>query len=173
MPASRSRARTRDLVAFSAENRRPLFRKMLQLCVTLRRPSGRSAFVPRANGVVAIDPVSIPVDAGLASGDRFFLHGAVAHVLKARVGERQPLHAVNAWDANAAEIGECLDRIGAGLEPAAEDVGILESLAGALPCVGQHGMRGVADKLNAAAAPIARQWPREQAPFRAFGHDAQ
>jgi hypothetical protein len=38
-------------------------------------------------------------------------------------------------------------------------------LAGALSGIGQHSMRSVADELDAAAAPILRQRPREQALF--------
>ncbi len=87
------------------------------------------------------------------------------HVLEAGIGEREPLHAVHARNSDAAEIGEGLDPVAAGVEPAAKDVGVLERLAGALPGIGQHCVRGVADELDAAAAPVLRQWPREQPPF--------
>ena len=75
------------------------------------------------------------------------------------------MHPMHARNADAAEIGEGLGRIAAGLKPAREDIGILESLAGALPGIGQHGMRRVADELNVTAAPILREGPREEAPF--------
>ena len=113
------------------------------------------------------------MDAAFAGGDRLLLRRAVAHVLEAGIGEGEPLHAVHARDADAAEIGKGLDRIAASLEPAREDVGVLERLAGALPGIGQHGVRCVADELDAAAAPILRERPREQAPFRALGHEAE
>ena len=80
---------------------------------------------------------------------------------------------MHARDADAAEIGKGLGRIAASFEPAREDVGVLESLAGALPGIGQHRVRGIADELDAAAAPILRERPREQAPFRALGHEAE
>src|SRR5262245_37212700 len=120
--------------------------------------------VPFANGVVSPDPVGAAVDAALAGGYRLFLRRAVAHVLEASIGEGEPLHAVHARDADAAEIRKGLDWIAAGLEPAAHDVGILERLAGALPGIGQHGMRCIADELYPTAAPILREGPREEAP---------
>ena len=60
-----------------------------------------------------------------------------------------------------------------GVEPAREDVGVLERLAGALPGIRQHRVRRVADELDAAAAPVLRERPREQAPFRALGDEAE
>jgi hypothetical protein len=80
---------------------------------------------------------------------------------------------VHARDPDAAKIDKGVDRIAASLKPAREDVGVLERLAGALPGIGQHGVRGVADELDATAAPVLREGPREQAPFRAFAHQAQ
>src|SRR5262245_11699591 len=129
--------------------------------------------VPFADGIVAPDPVGAAVDAAFAGGDRFLLRRAVAHVLEARIGEGEPLYPVHARDPDAAKIAERLDRIAASLEPARENVGVLERLAGALPGIGQHGVGGVADELDAAAAPVLRKGPREQAPFRAFGDQAQ
>ena len=61
---------------------------------------------------------------------------------------------MHARDADAAEIDKGFDRVGASTEPAPEDVGVLERLAGALPGIGQHGVRRVADELDAAAAPV-------------------
>src|SRR6266508_1764570 len=122
-------------------------------------------FVPFADGIVTPDPVGVAVHAAFAGGDRLLLRRAVAHVLEAGIGEGEPLHPMHARDADAAEIGKGLDRIAASLEPAREDVGVLESLAGALPGIGQHGVRCVADELYATAAPILRQRPREEAPF--------
>src|SRR4029450_4111380 len=99
--------------------------------------------------------------AAFAGGDRLLLRRAIAHVLETSIGQGEPLHPMHARDADAAEVGKGLDRIATSLEPAREDVGVLESLAGALPGIGQHGMRCVADELDAAAAPILRERPRE------------
>src|SRR5262249_48844049 len=123
-------------------------------------------FVPFANGIVSPDPVRAAVDAAFARAYRLLLRCAVAPVLEAGIGEGEPLHAMHARDADATEIAEGFERIAARLEPAREDVGVLEGLAGALPGIGQHGMRRVADELDAAAPPVLRQRPREQAPFR-------
>jgi hypothetical protein len=57
------------------------------------------------------------------------------------------------------------DWIAASLEPARDDVSVLESLTGALPGVRQHCMRCVADELYATAAPILSEGSREKAPF--------
>src|ERR1700731_4061244 len=80
---------------------------------------------------------------------------------------------MHARDADAAEIGKRLDRIAASLEPARENVSVLERLAGALPSIGQHRVRCVPNELDATAAPILREWPREEPPLRALGHEAQ
>src|SRR5690242_5603869 len=111
--------------------------------------------------------------AALAGGDHVLLLRAVAHVLEAGVGDRETLHRVDPRNTDPAEIRERFDRIAAGFEPARQDIGVLEGLAGALTGVRQHGMRRVADELDAAAAPILRQRPREQSPFRAFGYEAE
>ena len=110
--------------------------------------------VPLADGIVAPDPVDLPVTLPSAGFYHVLLRRAVVHVLEARIGEGEPLHSVHARDADAAEIGERLHRIAARFEPSREDVGVLEGLAGALSGVGQHRVRRVADELDAAAAPI-------------------
>src|SRR5262249_29416718 len=125
----------------------------------------RGLFVPFGVGFVAPDPFGATVDAAFARGNGLLLRLAIAHVLEASIRDGKPLNPMHAWDANAAEISEGLARIGASLEPARENVGILESLACALPCVGQHGVRCVADELDATAAPILRERPREEPPF--------
>src|SRR5438128_5684049 len=122
-------------------------------------------FVPLANGIVTPYPVGAAVDAACAGGYRLLLRRAIAHVLEAAVGEGEPLHPMHARDADAAEIGKGLDRIAASLEPARQDVAVLESLASALSGIRQHGMRCVADELYATAAPILREGPREEAPL--------
>src|SRR6516165_590823 len=80
---------------------------------------------------------------------------------------------MHTWDADSAEIGKSLDRITTGLEPTGENVSVLERLAGALPGIGQHGVRRIANELNAAAAPIFCERTREQTPFGAGGHKAK
>ena len=66
-----------------------------------------------------------------AGGDRLLLGGSVAHVLEPGNGEGETLHTVYARDAHAAKIGKGFPRIAAGVEPAGEDIRVLESLAGA------------------------------------------
>src|SRR3954469_15062001 len=102
---------------------------------TSSRVGGRNRrlLVPFADGIVAPDPFGIALDAAFAGGDRRLLRRAVVHVLEAGVGQGQPLHPVHARNAHAAEIGKSLDRIAARVEPARQDIGVLESLAGALP----------------------------------------
>src|SRR5262245_52448618 len=137
------------------------------------RGGNKRLLVPFADGIVTPDPVGAAVDAAFAGGDRLLLRRAIAHMLEASIGEGEPLHPMHARDADAAKIGKGLDRVAARLEPARKDVGVLERLAGALAGIGQHGMRRVADELDAPATPILRQRPREQAPFRARGHEAE
>src|SRR5436309_7865739 len=102
--------------------------------MTSRRIGGgdKRLLVPFADGIVFPDPVGAAVDAAGAGGDRLLLRRGVVHMLEAGIGERKPLHPMHARDADAAEIGEGLGRISAGVEPAPEDIGILEGLAGAL-----------------------------------------
>src|SRR5215469_12747018 len=113
------------------------------------------------------------MDAAGAGGNRLLLRRRVAHVLEPGNRERETLHAVYARDAHAAKMSKRFRWIAAGIEPAGEDIRVLEPLAGALAGVGQHGMRRIANELNAATAPVLRQGTGEQAPFRALGDDAQ
>src|SRR5215475_7029004 len=118
-------------------------------------------FLPTRNGIVAPDPVGVAVHAAGPGGDRLLLRRGIAHVFEARIRQREPLHAMHARAADAAKTGERFGGIAARLEPAREAVGVVESLAGTLPGIGQHGMRCVADELDAAATPILRERARE------------
>src|SRR3984957_19284644 len=89
--------------------------------------------VPAADRIAGPDPFGGAVNAAFAGSDQILLLGSVAQVLEAGIGERQPLHAVDPRNADAAEIRERLDRIAAGVEPARQDIGVLKSRAGALP----------------------------------------
>src|SRR5262249_47196662 len=137
----------------------------LQSVLQLIGGGNERLLVPSADWVVTPNPVGVAVHAAGARGDRLLLRRAVAHVLEASIGEGQPLHPMHARDADAAEMRKGLDRIAARLEPTRQDVGVLERLAGALTGIRQHRMRGVADELDATAAPILRQRPRKEAPF--------
>src|SRR4051812_35678873 len=76
--------------------------------------------IPVVDRIVAPDPIGVAVDTALAGVDRLLLHRLVAHVLEARIGDREPLHAMHARDADAAETGKGFDRIATHLEPAPE-----------------------------------------------------
>src|SRR3984957_21116558 len=95
---------------------------------------GRNArrFVPAVARIAGPDPFGRAVNAAFAGSDQILLLGGIAQVLEAGIGERQPLHAMDPRNPDAAEIRERLDRIAAGVEPARQDIGVLKSLAGAL-----------------------------------------
>ncbi len=80
------------------------------------------------------------------------------HVLDPHIGERAALDAVDARNANTAEIRQRRRRITAfGIEPAREDISILERLTRATPAFGS---------IACAASPISWMRPRPQLSVR-------